>query len=62
MVAQENLEDVKGAIESRKSKHRQYTGQKKQDKKTMIYKTMQKTKLEHNEPHMLWKGNMFLSP
>ena len=41
----EKLNDIKGVIRGRKSKERQYNGQKKEDKgQTIILKTLQKTK------------------
>ena len=45
-IFKEMFEDTKGVIRSRKSKERQYNGQKKKDKRTKnnIQNTTQKTK------------------
>jgi hypothetical protein len=59
--------DTKGVIKFRKSKDRQYTGQKKKGR-IMIYSTLHsKLKLMSTNPtqkrgrtHVLWKGNQFL--
>ena len=42
--SQEEFEDIKGAIRSRKSKDRQHNGQKKNDKErqAILYKTPQR--------------------
>ena len=47
----EKLNDIKGVIRGRKSKGRQYNGQKKKDKgQTIILKTLQKKlKIEQHE-------------
>jgi hypothetical protein len=46
------FEDIKGVIRSRTSKkHRQYNGQRKNDKKTTIDKALFLEKSEQHEPH-----------
>jgi len=46
------FEDTKGVIKSRKSKNRQYNGQKEKDKKTTngLHKSTSKIKIDQTNP------------